>query len=130
MLWENVIILGTGMFPILIMKASLFEDPRANDLLSRVSEDVSLLRQDVGNLFNHTTRHTLPASASKLADQAKTTLAAGRTFTAEQLSSLKSQIKQPAAAWVGGAAVVGLLAAGAYLLLQNHHCNGQSDENA
>ncbi len=114
------------------MKANLFQDPRANDLLSRVSEDVSLLRQDVGNLFAHTAHHTLPASASKLADQAKTRLAAGRTFTAEQLSALKTQIKQPAAAWVGGAAALGLLAAGAYLLLHNHHngANGQTDENA
>jgi hypothetical protein len=106
------------------MKATMFQDPRANDLLSRVSEDVSLLRQDVGNLFTHTARHTLPASAHKLADQAKTSLAAGRTFTAEQLNSLKSQIKQPAAAWVGGAAALGLLAAGAYMLLHSNNHNG------
>jgi hypothetical protein len=112
------------------MNATTFQDPRTNDLLSRVSEDVTLLRQDVGNLFSHTARHTIPSSAHKLADTAKNGLAFGKSFTAEQLSSLKSQIKQPAAAWVGGAAALGLLAAGAYVLFHNHQSNGQSEQNA
>jgi hypothetical protein len=105
------------------MTAIPFQDPRTNDLLSRVSEDVSLLRRDVGNLFSHTTRQTIPSEAHKLADSAKNGLAFGKNFTAEQLRSLKEQLNQPAAAWVGGAVAVGLLAAGAYLLLRNHHCN-------
>jgi hypothetical protein len=115
------------------MNAISFQDPRTNDLLSRVSEDVSLLRQDVGNLFSHTARHALPDSAHKLADNAKNRLAAGRNFTAEQLANLKNQINQPAAAWVGGAAAVGLLAAGTYLLFRNH-CEaggtGQADKHS
>jgi len=119
--------------PDLVMKTNLFQDPRANDLLSRVSEDVSLLRQDVANLFAHTTRHTLPASAHKLADEAKNRLAASKIFTAEQLNALRGQIKQPSAAWVGGAAAIGLFAAAAYLLLNNKSngacCNREPEQD-
>lgn len=97
-------------------------DPRAHDLLSRVSEDISLLRQDVGNLFSHATKHTIPEGARGLADSARTRLLAGRTYSAEQLRALRAQVNQPAAAWVGGAVVVGLLAAGIYLFCKSDCC--------
>lgn len=96
------------------MSASPFNDPRATDMLSRVSQDVSLLRQDIGNLLSHTARHTLPAGARELADSAKSRLAAGKVYSAEQLRALRSQVNQPAAAWIGGALLVGLIAAGVY----------------
>ncbi|MEI6176030.1 MAG: hypothetical protein WCS43_03990 [Verrucomicrobiota bacterium] len=104
------------------MSASPFQDPRANDLLSRVSDDVSLLRQDIGNLLSHTTRHTLPAGMRGLADSAKTRLASGKLYTAEQLRVLRGQVNQPAAAWVGGALLFGVIAAGVYLF-----CSGKCD---
>lgn len=97
-------------------------DPRATDLLSRVSNDISLLRQDVGNLLSHTRRHTLPTGMRTLADTARSRLDAGRTYSAEQLRALRGQIKQPATAWVGGAVLVGLLAAGVYLFLKSDCC--------
>lgn len=102
-------------------------DPRANDLLSRVSEDVSLLRQDIGNLFSHATRHTLPEGARTLADTARNRLSAGRNYSAEQLRVLRGQLNQPAAAWVGGAVVVGLLAAGIYLFCKSDCCGGRCE---
>ena len=102
-------------------------DPRANDLLSRVSEDVSLLRQDIGNLFSHATRHTLPEGARTLADTARNRLSAGRNYSAEQLRALRGQLNQPAAAWVGGAVVVGLLAAGIYLFCKSDCCGGRCE---
>ena len=105
-----------------------FQDPRANDLFSRVSEDVSLLRQDIGNLFSHTTRHTLPASARGLADTARNRLAAGKLYSAEHLRALRNQVNQPAAAWLGGAVVVGLLAAGVYLFCKSDCCAGSCEE--
>ena len=77
------------------MNKSPFQDPRANDLLSRVSEDVSLLRQDIGQLFSHTTRHTLPMGARGLADTARNRLAAGRIYTAEQLRALRNHVGEP-----------------------------------
>jgi hypothetical protein len=83
------------------------------DLLSRVSEDISLLRQDVGHLISHTARHTLPASAREIAASARSHLASGRLRTAEQLRSLRDHTS-PQAAWIGGAVAVGLIAAGIY----------------
>lgn len=103
-------------------------DPRASDLLSRVSEDISLLRQDIGNLFSHATKHTIPAGARELADSARSRLLAGRAYSAEQLRALRAQVNQPAAAWVGGAVVVGLLAAGIYLFCKSDCCAGGCDE--
>lgn len=105
------------------MNASPFQDPRASDLLSRVSQDVSLLRQDVAHLFSHTARHTLPTGARGLADQARVRLSNGKLYTAEQLRALRDQVNQPATAWVGGAVVIGLLAAGLYLFCKGdcHH---------
>jgi hypothetical protein len=104
------------------MSNTPFHDPRANDLLSRVSDDVSMLRQDIGNLLSHTTRHTLPSGVRTLADTAKTRLASGKLYSAEQLRALRSQVNQPAAAWVGGALVFGIIAAGLYVF-----CNGKCD---
>lgn len=95
------------------MNTTAFHDPRASDLLSRVSEDISLLRQDVGHLVSHTARHTLPTGARELAANARSHLAAGRLRTAEQMRALREHAGPPAA-WVGGAVVVGLLAAGVY----------------
>lgn len=105
-----------------------FQDPRASDLLSRVSKDVSLLRQDIANLFSHTTRHTLPEGARELADTARNRLASGRVYTAEQLRALRKQVNQPAAAWAGGAVVVGLIAAGIYLFLKSDCCGESCEE--
>lgn len=111
------------------MSASPFQDPRANDLLSRVSEDVSLLRQDIGNLISHTARHTLPASARDLAQTASNRLAAGRVYSAAQLRALREHVNQPATAWIGGAVVVGLIAAGIYWFCKSDCCTGCCDED-
>lgn len=105
-----------------IMNTTPFQDPRATDLLSRVSQDVSLLRQDIGHLLSHTARHTLPSGARELADSARTRLASGKDYTAEQFRALRNQINQPTTAWVGGALVVGLIAAGIYLFCKDDCC--------
>lgn len=115
--------------PIEIMNTTPFQDPRATDLLSRVSEDVSLLRRDIGNLLSHTTRHTLPTGMRDLADSARNRLAAGRLYSAEQLRVLRDQVNQPATAWVGGAVVVGLIAAGIYLFCKGDCCAGCEDDD-
>ena len=104
------------------MSTSPFNDPRAGDLLSRVSDDVSMLRQDIGNLFSHTTRHTLPTGVRSLADTAKHRIASGRQYSAEHLRALRDQVNRPAAAWIGGAVLFGVIAAGVYLF-----CSGKCD---
>ena len=110
------------------MSTSPFNDPRASDLLSRVSEDISLLRQDVRQLASHTARHTLPTGARNLADSARNRLAAGKSYSAEQLRALRQQMNQPATAWVGGAVVVGLIAAGIYWFCKDGCCAGTCEE--
>lgn len=111
------------------MNTTPFQDPRATDLLSRVSQDVSLLRQDISQLLSHTARHTLPTGAHELADSARTRLASGKVYTAEQLRALRNQINQPATAWVGGALVVGLIAAGIYLFCKDGCCEDEADDD-
>lgn len=93
-------------------------DARATNLLSRVSEDVSLLRQDIRNLVSHTARQTVAGGARELAENACTKIAASRAYTADQLRALGDQMKQHPAAWLGGAAAVGLISAGAFLLFR------------
>lgn len=106
------------------MNSLLLKDRRATGLLNRVREDVTHLREDIGNLLTHTTKQTLPNSAREFADQAKQQLAAGGAYAATRLRSFRSQAPSPSANWVGGAVLVGLLAFGAYALCKNS-CHSQ-----
>jgi len=99
-----------------------FNDSRASGLLSRVREDIAHLRQDVGNLVQHTARHTLPEGARGLADNARHRLAAGGNYAASRLRTLRQSPPRQAIGIVGGALLVGLLAAGAYALCKNGCC--------
>lgn len=112
----------SGSTPIKVMITTPFQDPRTADLLSRVSEDVSLLRQDVGHLLSHTARHTLPSGVRELADSARTRLASGKLYSSDQLRALRNQVNQPTTAWVGGVLVMGLIAAGVYLSCKSDGC--------
>ncbi|RYD82279.1 MAG: hypothetical protein EOP84_09635 [Verrucomicrobiaceae bacterium] len=114
------------------MNNSLFSDRRANGLLNRVREDVSHLRDDIGQLLSHTTRKTLPNGARELADQAKSQFAAGSTYAAgrlrdggayaaNRLRDLRSHppTTRDSASVIGGVVVVGLLAYGIYALCKS-----------
>lgn len=106
------------------MKSPLFSDRRATGLLDRVRDDVSRLRDDIGNLLTHTTRETLPNSAREIADHAKQQFAAGSAFAASRLRGLTRQPPpRHSASWLGGAVVTGLVAYGVYALLRNSCCN-------
>lgn len=110
------------------MSQSPFQDPHTNDLLSRVSHDVSLLRQDVGNLFHYTTRHQLPSGVRTLAESAKETLAHTKDYSADQLRYLRSQVSEKPGRFIGGAILVGLLAAGAYVLANSVFHSDAADD--
>ncbi|RYD46884.1 MAG: hypothetical protein EOP85_06555, partial [Verrucomicrobiaceae bacterium] len=114
------------------MNTSLFHDRRATGLLNRVREDVSHLRDDIGQLLTHTTRKTLPNGARELADQAKTQLAAGSTYAATRLrdggayaaNRLRDIRSHPpstreSASVIGGVVLVGLIAYGVYALCRS-----------
>lgn len=106
------------------MSHSTFKDRRTNSLLNRVRDDIANLREDIGSLFLHATKNTVPNGARDLADQAKSQLAAGGAYAASRLRQFRSQPTRDAAPWVGGAVVVGLLAFGAYALIRaNCPCN-------
>ncbi|QJE97536.1 hypothetical protein [Luteolibacter luteus] len=96
-----------------------FQDHRASGLLSRVRDDISHLRQDVANLLTHTTRHTLPRGARELADSARSQLSAGGSYAASRLRDFRSSPPKQALGVLGGAILVGVIAAGIYAVCKS-----------
>jgi hypothetical protein len=86
--------------------------------MNRVREDVSTLRDDIRHLISHTTRQTLPNGARELAGQAKQQIANRGALAASGIRDLGA--RHPAGL-IGGAVVIGLLAAGAYALTHQHN---------
>jgi hypothetical protein len=111
------------------MSTPLFSDRRAAGLLNRVRDDVSHLRDDIGNLLTHAKRETLPNGARELADQAKHQFAAGSAYAASRLRGLRSQPPSQSAGWVGGAVVAGLIAYGVYALCRSNGCCARAAED-
>lgn len=115
---------------VISMSQSPFHDDRAAGLLSRVREDISHLRRDVGNLLNHTTRHTLPEGARGLAGNARDQWVTGRSYAASQLRSLRSSPPRQAMGILGGALLVGALAAGIYAVCKSDRCCAKTRRKA
>ncbi|RYG86807.1 MAG: hypothetical protein EON58_21315 [Alphaproteobacteria bacterium] len=115
------------------MNTSLFNDRRATGLLNRVREDVSHLREDIGQLLTHTTKRTLPNGARELADHAKTHLAAGGAYAASRLRDIRSHppSTRESASVIGGVVVLGLVAYGIYALCRHNQAvrEEELDEN-
>jgi hypothetical protein len=105
-----------------------FQDPGASKLLSRVREDISLLRGDVAKLLSYTTRYTLPKGAREIAGSARQGLSAGGSYAAQRLRSIGCSPKRQAAGVVAGAAIVGLLAVGVYALCKSERCRSARRE--
>ena len=103
-----------------------FHDPRVGDLLSRVGEDITVLRDDVRHLVGHTARQTLPAGAREIANTARVKLNAGRMHATERFRDLREHPNQPAT-WIGGAVVFGLMAAGLYWFCKDGSCEQTAD---
>lgn len=95
------------------MNRTSFKDPRAIDLLSRVGNDISVIRDDMRHFLSHTARHTLPDGAREIVHSACSGLSAGKQHGMARLRDLRDHPNQPAT-WVGGAVVMGLIAAGVY----------------
>jgi hypothetical protein len=104
------------------MNMSSLQDSRTVGLLSRVREDIAHLRQDVGNLARHTTFHTLPQGARELAENARQQLAAGGSFAASRIRSLRASPPRQAIGVIGGAILIGALAAGIYAMCRSESC--------
>lgn len=105
-----------------------FYDHRANGLLSRVRDDVSDFRNDLGDLLTRTTRHTIPKGARQLADTAHDHLASGRDYAVARFRSLRGRPAAPALGVVGGAILVGLIAAGAYAFFNSTRKKSVAEE--
>lgn len=94
-------------------------DRKAASLLNRVKKDIAHLRSDVTELWDHTTRNTLPRAAREIGDRASDSVAAGGAYAASRLRhSLHrhSPHRQRSSGWMTGALAIGVLAAGVYAL--------------
>lgn len=83
------------------------------DLISRVGDDVSQLRNDISSLFTHTGRHTLPESARELRAQARERLNAGGHYAA---AYLREHPGRSSVGILGGLVLLGAAATGIYYL--------------
>lgn len=111
------------------MNLPLLQDRHTTGLLNRVRKDVSLLRADIGNLLSDTTHRALPNTAHEIADRAKHQFAAGSAYAVSRLRDLKTTPPPAAVSWVGGAAILGLIALGAYAIhRRNTACRQAADE--
>jgi hypothetical protein len=111
---------------------SPFHDRRASSLFSRVREDLSHLREDVGNLVHHTARYTVPQGARDIADSARHRLVEGGHFAASRLRSLRSSPPRQAVGVLGGAILVGVLAAAIFAIVKSENsrrANGYSGDS-
>lgn len=111
------------------MSLNLTEDRKMKDLISRVGDDVSQLRNDISSLFSHTGRHTLPASARELRAQARDRLYAGGEFAA---SYLRQHPGRSSVGILGGLLLLGAAGTGIYYLCKGRLpccCTSGCDEN-
>lgn len=96
-------------------------DRKAAGLLNRVRKDIAHLRNDLTDLWDHTTRNTLPRAARELGDRASDRVAAGGAYAASRLRhSLHRHTphRQRSSGWMTGALAVGVVAAGVYALMK------------
>jgi hypothetical protein len=108
---------------------SPFHDRRASSLFSRVREDLSHLREDVGNLVHHTARYTVPQGARDIADSARHRLVEGGHFAASRLRSLRSNPPRQAIGVLGGAILVGVLAAAIFAIVKSENSHRANSYN-
>lgn len=112
-------------FPIM---SSPFNDPHAVRLLSRVREDLAQLRHDVATLASHTAHRTFPDGARDIAENARQHFAAGTSYAADRLRSLRKAPPKDALGVIGGIVVVGLLALGISALCKGGCSRREEDE--
>jgi len=111
------------------MSSSPFEDKRASQLLSRVGEDLSSLRNDMKLLVGHTTRHTLPDGARELVRSGRSQLLSGRDYAADRVRYIgRSAREHPTGVSVAGVLLLGAVAAGIYYLLKGEGCCRSADQ--
>ncbi|MFC7336580.1 hypothetical protein ACFQY0_05270 [Haloferula chungangensis] len=104
-----------------------FEDKRASQLLSRVGDDLSSLRNDVKMLVNHAKRHTLPDGARELARSGRNQLLSSRDYAADRVRYIgRSAREHPAGVSMAGVLLLGAVAAGIYYLMKGEGCCASS----
>lgn len=94
-------------------------DRKLKDLMGRISEDISQLKEDVSTLFSHTSRHTIPEGAHNIADYGLDKFHAGGDLAASGLRYIKENPKQSSAGLAGGLLLLGAVGFGIYYLCQS-----------
>ncbi len=95
------------------MPLNLTEDRKMKDLIGRVGDDVSQLRNDISSLFSHTGRHALPESARELRAQARQRLSMGGEFAS---TYLRQHPGRSSVGILGGLVLLGAVGTGIYYL--------------
>jgi len=106
-------------------------DRRAVGLLTKVRNDITHLRDDVSELWDHAANKTLPRAAKDLGDLASSGLAAGGAYAASRLRHSFDRYaphQRRSSGWVTGALAMGVVAAGVYALLRNSQSYGERGE--
>ena len=97
----------------------MIQDTKTKDLLSRVSSDISQLRNDIASLASYTGKHTIPDSARDFADYGRDRLSAGSDFAASQLRYIRENPGQSSAGILGGLLLLGAVGTGIYYLCKS-----------
>lgn len=95
------------------MSLNPIEDRKMRDLIGRVGDDVSQLRNDISSLLSHTGRHTLPESARELQAQARQRLSAGGELA---VTYLRQHPGRSSVGILGGLLLLGAVGTGIYYL--------------
>lgn len=97
-------------------------DRRAVGLLEKVRNDITHLRDDVTELWDHAAHKSLPRAARELSDLASNGIAAGGAYAASRLRQSLDRYtprERSSSGWLTGALALGLVAAGVYALVKN-----------
>lgn len=105
-------------------------ETHTKDLLTKVSSDISKLKDDISTLFSYTRKNTLPHAARELRDYGRDRLHTGGDYAASGLKYLRQNPGPSSVGLLGGLVLLGAVGTGIYYLLKSDCCHRQRDQLA